>query len=43
MAYMLLVVEKVGDRAARSQSEGGVLYERMLRFSEDLRSAVFLP
>jgi hypothetical protein len=37
MAYMLLVVEKVGDRAARSQSEGGVLYDRMLRFSEDLK------
>jgi hypothetical protein len=37
MAYMLLVVEKVGDRAARSQSEGGALYDRMLRFSEDLK------
>ena len=37
MAYMLLVVEKVGDRAARSQSEGGALYERMLRFSENLK------
>ncbi len=37
MAYMLLVVEKVGDRAARSQSEGSLLYDRMLRFSENLR------
>jgi hypothetical protein len=36
MAYMLLVVEKVGDRAARSQSEGTALYDRMLRFSRDL-------
>jgi len=36
MAYMLLVVEKVGDRAARSESEGRTLYDRMLRFSEDL-------
>lgn len=36
MAYMLLVVEKVGDRAARSQSEGSALYDRMLRFSRDL-------
>lgn len=36
MAYMLLVVEKVGDRAARSPSEGGALYDRMLRFSSDL-------
>jgi hypothetical protein len=37
MTYMLLVVEKVGDRAARSDSEGHALYDRMLRFSEDLR------
>lgn len=37
MAYMLLVVEKVGDRAARSQSEGQALYDRMLRFSADLK------
>ena len=31
MAYMLLVVEKVGDRAARSQSEGGALYDEGVR------------
>jgi hypothetical protein len=37
MAYMLLVVEKIGDRASRSQSEGSALYDRMLRFSEDLK------
>ena len=37
MAYMLLVLEKVGDRAARSESEGSGLYDRMLRFSEDLK------
>ena len=37
MAYMLLVVEKVGDRAARSESEGHTRYDRMLRFSEDLK------
>jgi hypothetical protein len=37
MAYMLLVVEKAGDRAARSQNEGGALYDRMLRFSENLK------
>lgn len=36
MAYMLLVVEKVGDREARPQSEGRAHYDRMLRFSEDL-------
>jgi len=34
---MLLVVEKVGDRAARPHSEGVALYERMLDFSEDLK------
>jgi hypothetical protein len=37
MAYMLLVMEKIGDRAARSESEGAALYDRMLRFSEDLK------
>jgi hypothetical protein len=37
MAYMLLVIEKPGDRAARSESEGRALYERMLRFSADLK------
>ncbi|MBS0374505.1 MAG: dehydrogenase [Proteobacteria bacterium] len=37
MAYMLLVVEKVGDREARSEADGRVLYERMLAFSADLK------
>jgi hypothetical protein len=37
MAYMLLVVEKVGDRAARSESEGHAVYDRMVHFSEDLK------
>ena len=37
MAYVLLVVEKVGDRAARSPSEAAARYERMLAFSEDLK------
>ena len=37
MAYMLLVVEKVGDRAARPEREGRTLYDRMLHFSEDLK------
>ena len=27
MAYMLLVVEKVGDREERSESKGRALYE----------------
>ena len=38
MAYMMLVVEKAGDRAVRSESEGRALYDRMLRFSEDLKA-----
>jgi hypothetical protein len=37
MPYVLLVVEKIGDRAARRPSEGAALYERMLKFSEDLK------
>jgi hypothetical protein len=37
MAYMLLVVEMVGDRAARSESEGQALYDRMVDFSADLK------
>ncbi len=37
MAYMLLVVEKVGDREARPESELRARYDRMLSFSEDLK------
>ena len=37
MSYMLLVVEQVGDRAARSESELRTRYDRMLSFSEDLK------
>jgi hypothetical protein len=37
MAYVLLVVEKSGDRAARSEREGQGLYDRMLHFSADLK------
>ncbi len=38
MAYMLLIVEQPGERAARTQAEGRILYDRMVRFSEDLKS-----
>ena len=38
MAYMLIVMEKVGDRARRGEAEGRELYDRMLRFSEELKS-----
>jgi hypothetical protein len=37
MSYMLLVVEKVGDRAARSDGELRTRYDRMVSFSEDLK------
>jgi hypothetical protein len=37
MAYMLLVMEKPGDRAARSEDEGAARYDRMLRYSADLK------
>jgi hypothetical protein len=37
MAYMLLVIEKPGDRSARSEAEGRGLYDRMLQFSADLK------
>jgi hypothetical protein len=37
MAYMLLIVEKVGDREQRSESEGRALYGRMLEFSASLK------
>ena len=37
MAYMLLVVEKPGDRAALSERVGEGRYDRMLRYSADLK------
>lgn len=38
MAYMLLIIEKPGGRAARSEEEGRALYARMLSFSAELKS-----
>ncbi len=38
MAYALIVVEPVGQRQSRTEAEGRALYDRMLRFSEDLKS-----
>ena len=38
MAYALLIVEPSGQRETRSEAEGRALYERMVRFSEDLKS-----
>lgn len=37
MAYMLLIHEPVGQRATRSRAEGEAIYERMLKFGDDLR------
>lgn len=38
MAYALLIVEPAGQRRTRSDAEGRELYERMVRFSENLKS-----
>jgi len=38
MSYMLLIVEPVGLRQSRSESEGRALYDSMVRFSETLKS-----
>jgi len=37
MAYMLLIVEPVGERRARTEAELRERYEDMVRFSEDLK------
>jgi hypothetical protein len=37
MAYALLIVEPVGQRRTRTESEGREVYDRMLRFSADLK------
>jgi hypothetical protein len=35
---MLLIIEQPGQRQERSESEGRALYERMVDFSEDLKT-----
>ena len=37
MPHMLLIHEPIGQRATRSEQEGRAVYERMLRFGEDLQ------
>ena len=37
MSYMLLIVEPLGQRRERSDDEGRGLYERMLRFADELK------
>lgn len=38
MAFMLLIIEPVGQRRERTEDEGRELYDRMLRFSADLKA-----
>jgi hypothetical protein len=38
MPYMLLIHEPIGQRQMRTQAEGEAVYERMLRFSDSLKS-----
>jgi hypothetical protein len=38
MAYALLIVEASGQRQTRTEAEGRALYERIVRFSEDLKA-----
>jgi hypothetical protein len=38
MSYMLLIVEPLGQRAGRSLQEGKDVYQRMLDYSDSLRS-----
>jgi hypothetical protein len=37
MPYMLLIQEPVGQRQARTESEGHAVYERMLQFTDQLK------
>ena len=37
MAYMLLIVEPRGQRAARSEAEGRAVYAQMVGFAEELK------
>jgi hypothetical protein len=37
MPYMLMMIEPVGQRRTRTESEGRAAYDRMLRFGQDLK------
>jgi hypothetical protein len=37
MSWMLLIIEKPGDRGARSETEGRALYDAMMDFSAGLK------
>lgn len=36
MSYLLLIIEPTGQRLTRTEAEGRDLYEKMLRFGQDL-------
>ena len=36
MEYLLLVIEAREDRESRSEAQGRILYDEMLRFGDDL-------
>lgn len=38
MSYMLIIHEPIGQRATRTEAEGRALYDRMLRFGDELRA-----
>ena len=38
MGYALVIVEPVGQRRTRTESEGREVYDRMLRFGADLKA-----
>ena len=38
MPFMLLIIEQPGQRQEHTESEGRALYERMVDFSEDLKT-----
>lgn len=38
MSYALLIVEPNGQRQTRTEAEGRALYDRMFRFSEELKA-----
>jgi hypothetical protein len=38
MAYMLLMIEPTEQRRERTESEGRAVYDRMLRFGDELKS-----
>ncbi len=38
MSYMLLILEPIGQRQARTETEGRECYDRMVNFGQDLQS-----